>query len=953
MAVRWKIPFKTLRSNELLTVNIYDSTFSGEAMVLRGAAEPFETQEEGGDDLFTPVRLQSGYLRIVDNGFAADGVTAFNWRDFIPTTDTDRPVTLTDASDNVLWQGFLQAQNFGATLFGNPQTREFPIQCGLSVTQGIDINFSQKEIRNFAYLIKQIVDSIPATCRPTHIMVQGDAFIWLPKTIDWQLFADVDDEFVPVAKYKAYDCLEEMCKFWGWTARTAGQTLYLLCPDDASVPRLFNFTYAQLSTLADDGSVEIAPEPYTSIEITGGFADNTNKDYQMRGASKAVFGGSFDNADKEVINVFDHRFEIEMENEDWTYGHHTGESEAFGKTGDIYSVDRLGFFASVVTSQLGANPASFNRLKQSLGESAGWGYGPAFNVIMIKRGYSSSAPAILTMQTKYMHSFSDGFFRFLGDTYIGADKFQEGNYYAGNWDMFVKFGVGTSRETAMWWDGRAWSSTEVFCRLTLGNKKPELFSRYVTGSGFDLQYEETSIINTATMYGYIYLEFYGSDNMPESDGVRAFNIGDFRLEFQKNNTVTKEQVPNSGWWVLTDKELEMKPYKSENANAIADEYSSESIFVSEKTMEPGYGIVLNANGSYLTTIPYAGTDAHPEQHFIDRVTSYWSASKRKIEANLLTHDGSAATDAAGVNPAIMVEIDGTKLHPVAIDRKWRDDVMSLVCMEMPDTQMVVITNLENVTSNAPDFVDYGDSLTVLLTGTGDNRVQANSVVVTMNGLDITSSAYNHSTKTITIASVTGFVSITAIGRPYDAEVEYLQSDGTAYINTGVVLTKNFEAEIDITPISRTTYAFVLGAYSSPSGWSTAFAYNTNGNAYIQIGSSWVDFTDKDYVDGIRRTYICRADGSKQYLSDGTNSGNNTISGYISSLPSFLFARNSGSGADRQIVAKLWSAKIKINGALTLDYIPVRKDGVGYLYDKVSGELFGNGGSGAFTYGSDK
>ena len=267
--------------------------------------------------------------------------------------------------------------------------------------------------------------------------------------------------------------------------------------------------------------------------------------------------------------------------------------------------------------------------------------------------------------------------------------------------------------------------------------------------------------------------------------------------------------------------------------------------------------------------------------------------------------------------------------------------------------MVVITNLENVTSNAPDFVDYGDSLTVLLTGTGDNRVQANSVVVTMNGLDITSSAYNHSTKTITIASVTGFVSITAIGRPYDAEVEYLQSDGTAYINTGVVLTKNFEAEIDITPISRTTYAFVLGAYSSPSGWSTAFAYNTNGNAYIQIGSSWVDFTDKDYVDGIRRTYICRADGSKQYLSDGTNSGNNTISGYISSLPSFLFARNSGSGADRQIVAKLWSAKIKINGALTLDYIPVRKDGVGYLYDKVSGELFGNGGSGAFTYGSDK
>ena len=98
MAVRWKIPFKTLRSNELLTVNIYDSTFSGEAMVLMGAAEPFETQEEGGDDLFTPVRLQSGYLRIVDDGFAADGVTAFNWRDFIRRTPEEYQIWIDGVS---------------------------------------------------------------------------------------------------------------------------------------------------------------------------------------------------------------------------------------------------------------------------------------------------------------------------------------------------------------------------------------------------------------------------------------------------------------------------------------------------------------------------------------------------------------------------------------------------------------------------------------------------------------------------------------------------------------------------------------------------------------------------------------------------------------------------------------------------------------------------------------
>ena len=34
------------------------------------------------------------------------------------------------------WQGFMQAQNFGATLFGDPQEKEYPIQCALTVLEG-------------------------------------------------------------------------------------------------------------------------------------------------------------------------------------------------------------------------------------------------------------------------------------------------------------------------------------------------------------------------------------------------------------------------------------------------------------------------------------------------------------------------------------------------------------------------------------------------------------------------------------------------------------------------------------------------------------------------------------------------------------------------------------------------------------------------------------------------
>ena len=47
--------------------------------------------------------------------------------------------------------------------------------------------------------------------------------------------------------------------------------------------------------------------------------------------------------------------------------------------------------------------------------------------------------------------------------------------------------------------------------------------------------------------------------------------------------------------------------------------------------------------------------------------------------------------------------------------------------------------------------------------------------------------------------------------------------------------------------------------------------------------------------------------------------------------------------------------VRISGVC--DFIPVRvgsgANAVGYLYDRVSGELFGNMGSGAFVIGPDK
>ena len=162
MAKNYKIRFVSLRAGTTYDLNIGGG--SGTAVQLSGGAQPFTTQEEGSEDMFTNIRTQTGYFRIVDNARDYDGnvidATAGQdwWKDLIPATNSDRPVTLT-VGNTVVWQGFMQSQTFSGQLYGNPQEREFPVICPLGVLAGVDIDFNAG-LKNFAYLLKTVCDTI-------------------------------------------------------------------------------------------------------------------------------------------------------------------------------------------------------------------------------------------------------------------------------------------------------------------------------------------------------------------------------------------------------------------------------------------------------------------------------------------------------------------------------------------------------------------------------------------------------------------------------------------------------------------------------------------------------------------------------------------------------------------------------------------------------------------------
>ena len=125
MAVHWKISFKSFLGTDYV-VEIYDSSFSGTAVSLTGAASPFSTTEDNSEDMFVPIRSQSGYIRFIVE--SASIVTAIQ-----PVKSTDRPVVL-KSGNTIKWVGFLRPEMYSQPWDTPPYEIEMPL---MSVMQAL------------------------------------------------------------------------------------------------------------------------------------------------------------------------------------------------------------------------------------------------------------------------------------------------------------------------------------------------------------------------------------------------------------------------------------------------------------------------------------------------------------------------------------------------------------------------------------------------------------------------------------------------------------------------------------------------------------------------------------------------------------------------------------------------------------------------------------------------
>jgi hypothetical protein len=183
-------------------------------------------------------------------------------------------------------------------------------------------------------------------------------------------------------------------------------------------------------------------------------------------------------------------------------------------------------------------------------------------------------------------------------------------------------------------------------------------------------------------------------------------------------------------------------------------------------------------------------------------------------------------------------------------------------------------------------------------------------------------------------------------------VEYLQSNGLQYIDTG----------IDVTPSNYSQLKFAvtcekIGQGQGQSGWlvdgsnvSNAYFYMGTYNGKYYYGCGTTDHnTNIDTTSG-KQTYVLDIP-AKKFTVSGSVDTSITTEAITASASLYLF------GFDyspvRAYAEKIYASQIYNNGTLVRNFVPARNSsGTLGLYDTVNGAFYTNAGSGTFTAGAD-
>ena len=195
--------------------------------------------------------------------------------------------------------------------------------------------------------------------------------------------------------------------------------------------------------------------------------------------------------------------------------------------------------------------------------------------------------------------------------------------------------------------------------------------------------------------------------------------------------------------------------------------------------------------------------------------------------------------------------------------------------------------------------------------------------------------------------------------PYDAEIEYLESSGTQYIDTGIKGNTLFKYIISYRLTERMG-APLFGMRNQATysqGPVFSYTYGRQNDLVLYVNNSSHTNRDDNYFYGKNdlNEHELVIDFKNNILTIDGNSAPvlRVPQAFETTYNMYLFSNNVAGTTSPPIKSRMYSYKVFNDNLLVQVLIPVRVGNVGYMYDKVSGQLFGNAGTGSFILGPDK
>lgn len=306
----WRINFVALNGDKC-RIDICTDGYEGEIVPLFGADSPITTDEDDSTDLFTPIRTQSGSLRIVNTNKDLNGGD-FDPFELYPGSALERQVRLY-CNDMLRWVGYIDVQALTKPLYTTIDILEYSLSCPLltlynipfKVTCSGNADETFKSMGQLLHYCLKEVNDWEIVMKTNTVYGRQD----LNAKVSLLNFVSKDEVQCnnvtaenPTATWESDitcgEVVDEICKYWGWTLSSRANTLYLLSPQ--SRREIAGIYFEKLPVITNDtlGSNTF----YPGVNCEGlQFASTDHSVERVNGYRKITITNDV-NADEDIIN---------------------------------------------------------------------------------------------------------------------------------------------------------------------------------------------------------------------------------------------------------------------------------------------------------------------------------------------------------------------------------------------------------------------------------------------------------------------------------------------------------------------------------------------------------------------------------------------------------------------------------------------------------------------------